>query len=111
MFKGAEHHRLATLGGDHEEHTFVADQLIDHQVFEYLLTVFLAIAQVVVLQDEVVALLRTHAQRGLAGVGRVDILDPQLTQHRPDGTAEIREIIDDQKTFLVVRQHRGCPGK
>lgn len=111
MLQGTEDHGLAGLGSHHEEHAFMADELLDHQVFQHLLTVLAAVAQVIVLQDEVIALLRTHAQRHFAGIGGVHVLDAQLTQHGADRAAEIREIIDDQKTFLVVRQHRGCPGK
>ena len=110
MLQGAEHHRLAGLGGDHDKHGFMADQLLDHQVFEYLLTILLAVAEVEILQDEIVGLLRTHAQRLLAGVGGIHVLDAQLTQHGTDRTAEIGEIIDDQKTLLVIRQHRRFPG-
>ncbi|MNG31888.1 hypothetical protein D3C84_1177750 [compost metagenome] len=89
----------------------MADQLFDHQVFKHLLAILAPIAQVIILQDEVIAFLRTHAQRHFTSIGGVHVLDAQLTQHGADRTAEIREIIDDQKTFLVVRQHRGCPGK
>jgi len=78
MLQCAEHHGLAGFGGDHDKHTFMADQLLDHQVFEYLLTVLLAIAQVEILQDEVVGLLRAHAQRLFTGIGGVDVLDAQL---------------------------------
>jgi hypothetical protein len=88
----------------------MADQLLDHQVLEHLLTVLLAITQVKILQDEIVGLLRTHAQRLFTGISGVDILDTQFSQHGPNGAAEIREIIDDQKTLLVIRQHRGFPG-
>ncbi|MNK91880.1 hypothetical protein D3C87_1119970 [compost metagenome] len=88
----------------------MADELFRHQIFEHLLAVLLAIAEMEILQDEIVGLLRAHLQRLLTGIGRVDVLDPELTQHRTHGTAEIREIIDDQKTFLVIRQHRRFPG-
>ena len=110
MLQRTEHHGLTGLGGDHDEHRFMADQLFRHQVFEHLLAVLLAVAEVEILQDEIVGLLRAHLQRLLAGIGGVHVLDAQFAQHRPDGTAEIREIIDDQKTLLVIRQHRRFPG-
>ncbi|AKA23144.1 hypothetical protein PCL1606_16900 [Pseudomonas chlororaphis] len=51
--------------------------------------------------------MRTHAQRLLTRIGSVYVLDAQFAQHGPDRTAEVGEIIDDQKALLVVRQHRG----
>ena len=110
MLKSTEHHRLTGLGGHHDEHRFMADELFHHQVFEDLLAVLFTVAEVKILQDEIVRLLRTHLQRLLAGVCRIHVLDAQLAQHRTHGTAKIREIIDDQKTLLVIRQHRGFPG-
>ncbi|MCY1360396.1 hypothetical protein D9M69_470200 [compost metagenome] len=110
MLQCTEHHGLAGFGGDHDEYRLMADQLFFHQVFEHLLAVLLAVTQVKVLQDEVVGLLRAHFQRLLTGIGSVHFLDAQFAQHRPDRTAEVREIIDDQKTLLVIRQHRRFPG-
>ncbi|MNY47937.1 hypothetical protein D3C86_1832370 [compost metagenome] len=97
---------MAILGRDHDEHAFVADQPVGHQVFEHLLAILLAVAEVEVVQDEVIALLRAQAQRLLAGVGGVHFLDSQLAQHGPDRAAKIGEIIDDQKAFFVPCQHR-----
>ncbi|MNQ62524.1 hypothetical protein D3C85_768730 [compost metagenome] len=106
VLQGTEHHGLTGLGSDHDKHTFMADQLLDHQVFEHLLAILLAVAEVEVVQDEVIALLRAQAQRLLAGVGGVHFLDSQLAQHGPDRAAKIGEIIDDQKAFFVPCQHR-----
>ncbi|MNP07977.1 hypothetical protein D3C76_1000280 [compost metagenome] len=109
--QGADHHGLAVFGRDHDKHAFVADQPVGHQVFKYLLAVFLAITEVEVMQDEVIALLGAQAQRLLAGVGGVHFLHPQLAQHGPDRATKIGEIVDDQKAFLVPRQHRdSCQG-
>lgn len=100
VFQRTEHHRLTGFGGDHDEHRFVTDELFRHQVFEHLLAVFLAVAEMEILQDEIVGFLRAHLQRLLTRVGSIDILDAQFTQHRTHGTAEIRKIIDDQKAFF-----------
>jgi len=62
----------------------MADQLVGHQVFKHLLAVLLAVAQMIVMQHEIVAALGTHAQRLLPGVGGVHFLDPQFPQHGPD---------------------------
>ncbi|MNJ26136.1 hypothetical protein D3C77_206020 [compost metagenome] len=105
VLQRAEDDRLAAFGSDHEEHALMADQLVEDQVLEHLLAVLLAIAQVEVLEDKVVALLRAHAQRLLTAVGRVDIAYAQLAQHGTGRAAKIREIIDDQKAFLAVDLH------
>jgi len=110
MLQRTEHHRLTGFGGDHDENGFVADELFRHKVFEHLLAILLAVAEVEVLKNEIVGLLRAHLQRLLASVGSIDILDAELTQHRTHGTAEIGKIIDDQKAFLVIRRHRRFPG-
>ncbi|MNV71707.1 hypothetical protein D3C71_1647430 [compost metagenome] len=60
MLDGTEDNGLAALGRDHDEHAFMADQLVEDQVFEHLLAVLLAVTQVEVLEDEVIALLRAH---------------------------------------------------
>ncbi len=106
MLDGTENDGLAALGGDHDEHALMADVLVDDQVFEYLLAILLAIAQVEVLQDEVIALLRAHAQRLLAAVGGVDVAHTQLAQHGPGRRAKVGEIVDDQKALLPVLQHQ-----
>ncbi|MNM28358.1 hypothetical protein D3C81_388720 [compost metagenome] len=109
MLQGTEDNGLTGFSGHHEKHTLMADQLVEDQVFEHLLAVLLAIAEVKVLKDEVIALLRAHAQSLLTTVGGIDITHSQLAQHGASGTAEIGEIINDQKTFLAVDLHPRNP--
>ena len=84
----------------------MADVLVDDQVFEHLLAVLLAVAQVEVLQDEVIALLCAHAQRLLAAVGGIHVAHAQLAQHGTSRRAKVGKVVDDQKALLPVLQHQ-----
>ncbi len=106
MLDGAEDNGLAALGRDHDEYALMADVLVEDQVFEHLLAVLLAVAQVEVLQDDVITLLRAHAQRLLAAVGGVHVTYAQLAQHGTGRRAKVGKVVDDQKALLPVLQHQ-----
>ena len=104
MLKGAEDHGLAAFGGDHDKDALMTDQLAGDQLFQHLLTI-LAAAQVVVMQDDVVALVAAHAQGFFTAIGGVHITRTHVTQHGLKRTAKVGEIIDDQDAFTAVFQH------
>ena len=106
MLDGAKDNRLTALGSDHDEHALMADVLVDDQVFKHLLPVLLAITQMEVLQDEVIALLRAHAQRLLAAVSGVHVAHAQLAQHGTGRRTKVGKVVDDQKALLPVLQHQ-----
>ncbi|MOA27875.1 hypothetical protein D3C78_1487790 [compost metagenome] len=108
MLQGTEDHGLAALGGDHDEDALVADQLADQQLLEHLLAI-LAGAQVVVVQDDVVALLPAQGKGLFAAVGGVHVAGADIAQHGLERAAEIGKVVDDQKARAAVIRHRLDP--
>ena len=106
VLQGAEHDGLAALGGHHDEHALMADQLVEDHVLQHLLAVLFAIPKVEILKNVVIALLPAHAQGLLTAVGSVDVTHAQLAQHGARRRAKVGEVIDDQKALLPVLQHQ-----
>ena len=99
MLQGTEHDGLAALGRDHDEDAFMADQLVEYQILEDLLAVLLAVTEVEVLKDIVVALLPAHAQGLLTAVSGIHIAHAQFAQHGTGRRAKVSEVVDDQKAL------------
>ena len=104
MLQGAEHHSLAAFSSDHDEDALVADQLAGDQLFQYLLAI-LAATQVVVMQDDVVALVAAHAQGFFTPISGIHITRAHVSQHGLQRAAEIGKVIDNQDAFTAVIQH------
>lgn len=110
VLQGTEDHGLAALGGDHDENALVADQPRGDQLLEHLLAV-LAGAQVVVMEDDVVALLPAHGDGFLATVGGIHVARAHLAQHGLDRAEEVIEVVDHQKALVAVILHRAILGR
>ena len=81
-----------------------AYQLALMQLLKHLLTI-LAIAQIVVMQDDVIAGLAAQRDCFCPTGGDIDMLCTHLGQHGLHRRAEVAEVVDDQKALVAVDDH------
>src|SRR5690606_8434770 len=94
----------AAFGGDNDEDAMWAEQLVMVQLFQHLLAV-LALAEVVVMEDDVIGVLAAQRQRLLTIDRRIDMRHAHLPQHAGERRAEIGEIIHDENALVLVFDH------
>ncbi len=107
VLQRAHDHGLGVLGGDHQEQGAGFQAFQVDELFQYLLAV-LAVAEVVVGEDDVVALVAAHLDGFFAGAAHVHIQRAQLLDDGLDRAPELAEVIDDEKALVrVIGSH--CP--